>query len=51
MVRWMTTVPVPLILIFFANRRGVGSGIASVCCEKGTVVEDVIQEYRIDDHN
>lgn len=38
-------------LDFFANRRGVGSGIASVCCEKGTVVENVIREYGIDDHN
>ena len=38
-------------LDFFANRHGIGSGIASVCCEKGTVVEDVIWEYGVDDHS
>lgn len=40
-----------LDLDFFANRRGVEPGIASVCCEKGTVREDMIREYGVDDHS
>ena len=37
-------------LDFFANSRGVLSGIATVCFEKGTVREDMIREYGVDDH-